>query len=109
MLHPNGYVIILSCRPLITGIHQKSCAKQPQYIYIKDLATTTGSFSPYVVSGDVFTTSNLSLWRRTPDKLLVELMLQGIQRGFRIEFDTWNYLLPATSNLFIHNPQIVAW
>ena len=42
-----------------------------------------------------------------PDKSFVEFILQGIQEGFRIGHDRRHYLVPATSNLSIDNPQAV--
>ena len=42
-----------------------------------------------------------------PDKCSTEYILQGIQSGFQIGYDRHHYLMPATPNLTIDNPQAV--
>jgi len=41
------------------------------------------------------------------EKCFSQYILQGIQYGFRIGYDRHHYLMPATSNLKVDNPQAV--
>ena len=96
--------------------YTKGLVQDGKYLYMKDLLDLDShrplkDVSHLVMSPEVCSPLVASAWEEElsshPDKCFVEFILQGIQRGFRIGFDRRKWLVPATSNLSVNNPQTV--
>ena len=97
--------------------YTKGLVQDSKYFYMKNLLDLDShqpqkDVSHLVMSPEVcFPLVVVSAWEEElsshPDKLFVEFILQGIQRGFRM-FDRRNWLVPASSNLSVNNPHAVA-
>ena len=72
---------------------------------------TSKDVSHLIISKEVCSPLRKAAWvdelANHPDKCFTEYILQGIQSGFRIDYDRHNYLVPAASNLNVANPQAV--
>ena len=57
-------------------------------------------------------TVDVSVWKKElsshPDQQFANLIIAGLEEGFRIGFNRSHVIHPASSNLRIHNPQIVS-